>query len=158
VKIASAAAAKGGDIGRYMAGDRLGETLGIELLDVGPGRATTRMQVEQRHLNGLGILHGGSIFSLADIAFAAASNAHGNVAVAISVTIEFLKAVRSGTLTATATEVSDGARIRAYAVRVEDEAGGLVALFQGLVYRKSETIGAVLEERRQVSDKAKGAS
>jgi len=49
-------------------------------VQVAPGQAEVRMPLDQRHLNGAGIVHGGAIFSLADVAFAAASNAHGTLA------------------------------------------------------------------------------
>jgi acyl-CoA thioesterase len=131
-------------IRRYMSQDRLATTLGMELLDVAPGRAEVRMPLDGRHLNGAGIVHGGAIFSLADVAFAAASNAHGTLAVALDVTISFVKAATAGILTARAEELSLGARIGVYGIRVTDERGELVALFQGTVYRKQTPIGDLL--------------
>jgi acyl-CoA thioesterase len=131
-------------IRRYMSQDRLAATLGMELLDVAPGRAEVRMPLDERHLNGAGIVHGGAIFSLADVAFAAASNAHGTLAVALDVTISFVKAATSGVLTARAEELSLGSRIGVYGIRVTDERGELVALFQGTVYRKQTPIADLL--------------
>ena len=40
-------------------------------------------------LNGEGLTHGGAIFGLADLVFAAASNSHGNLALALNVNISF---------------------------------------------------------------------
>jgi acyl-CoA thioesterase len=60
------------------------------------------------------------------------------VAVAINTNLSFLKATRSGTLVAEATEVSRSRRISTCAVRVTDEAGALVGLFQGTAYIKDE--------------------
>jgi acyl-CoA thioesterase len=94
------------------------------------------MQVEEYHLNSHGTVHGGAVFSLADAVFAAASNSHGVPAVAINVSISFLKAVTAGTLTARATEVSLNSTLATYEVRVTTETGELVATFQGMVYRK----------------------
>ena len=82
----------------------------------------------------------GAIFTLADFAFAAASNSHGSVAVAVNVSITFMKAGIAGTLWAEAKEVSKNHKLGSYTVEVKDDEGDLVALFQGLAYRKSEQI------------------
>lgn len=90
-------------------------------------------------LNGIGVTHGGAIFSLADIAFAAASNAHGPVAVALNVNIHFLKATTEGTtLTATAREENLTRKTGLYRLEVKDDSGQLVALAEGMVYRKND--------------------
>ncbi len=122
--------------------DALAAHLGIELLDVSPGKAVARMQLRDHHLNGLGTLHGGAAFTLADFTFAAAANSHGTVAVALSATISFVKAVRTGVLTAEAVEISVSRKIGTYTVNVTDETGQIVAVFQGMVYRKGEPIHA----------------
>ncbi|MCX7717394.1 MAG: hotdog fold thioesterase [Candidatus Sumerlaeaceae bacterium] len=110
---------------------------GIELLEVGPGTAVARMALGEQHLNGLRMAHGGAIFTLADYTFAAASNSRGQAAVAVSVTISFVKAAGSGVLRAEAREVSLSSRLGVYMIEVRDDAGELVAVFQGTAYRKS---------------------
>jgi acyl-CoA thioesterase len=114
---------------------------GIELVSFAPGHAVTRMAVESWHLNAVGIVQGGAIFTLADYAFAVASNAHGTVAVGINVSITYMKSARTGTLTAEAREVALNPKLASYTVDVTDEAGCLLAVFQGLVYRKQQAIG-----------------
>jgi acyl-CoA thioesterase len=123
--------------------DKLAEYLGIELVEVSPGRAVTRMAIQPCHLNGIDTVHGGAIFTLADFAFAVACNSHGTIAVAINVSISFLKAATQGTLTARAREVSRSSRLGSYAIDITDDAGELVATFQGLAYRKNEPLEAV---------------
>jgi acyl-CoA thioesterase len=98
------------------------------------------MQVEDRHLNGVGLVQGGAIFTLADLAFAATSNSHGTVAVAINASISFLKGTRSGTLTARATEVDRNPKIGSYRVDVTGDANDTLAVFQGMVYRKKDKL------------------
>ena len=117
--------------------DLFARHVGIELLEVSPGSATARLRVQPHHLNGVDIVQGGAIFTLADLAFAAAANSHGTVAVAVNVSITFLKAARSGTLLAVAREVSLNPKLGTYTVEVKDESGSVVALFQGLAYRKT---------------------
>jgi acyl-CoA thioesterase len=68
---------------------------GVELLDVGPGRAVVRLTVTERHVNGHGVCHGGYLFLLADAAFAYACNSFGVPTLAAGADIVFL---RSGAL------------------------------------------------------------
>ncbi|MBM3188372.1 MAG: hotdog fold thioesterase [Chloroflexi bacterium] len=120
--------------------DRFAEHAGIELLDVSEGYARARLEVRPEHLNGVGSVHGGAIFTLADLAFAVAGNSYGTVAVAINVSISYMKAVDRGVLIAEAREETHSRRLGLYTVRVTDEAGDLVALFEGMVYRKDTPI------------------
>ena len=87
---------------RFFKNDKFAERANIELLSVSPGAARAKMTLHPHHANGYGTVQGGAIFTLADFAFAAASNSHGNVAVAINVSITFMKAGQTGTLWAEA--------------------------------------------------------
>ncbi len=127
-------------IKEFFKNDRFAEHCGIELVEVGEGRAKTRMKIEDHHLNGVNVVHGGAIFSLADLAFAAASNSHGTVAVAINASIWYVKAGLSGTLFANAREVSLNPKLATYSIEVTDDAGEIIAVFEGMVYRKKQTI------------------
>jgi acyl-CoA thioesterase len=127
---------------RFFKKDKFAQRANIELLSVSPGQARAKMTLHPHHLNGYGTVQGGAIFTLADFAFAAASNSHGNVAVAINVSITFMKAGTTGTLWAEAREVSKNFKLGSYTVEVKDDQGELIAVFQGLAYRKSETIPA----------------
>jgi acyl-CoA thioesterase len=69
---------------------------GVRLLDVAPGRARVALTVEERHLNGHGICHGGYVFLLADAAFAYACNTHGVSTVASGADVTFLRPARAG--------------------------------------------------------------
>ena len=125
---------------RFFKNDQFAERANIELLSVSPGQARAKMTLHPYHLNGYGTVQGGAIFTLADFAFAAASNSHGSIAVAVNVSITFMKAGTAGTLWAEAREVSKNFKLGSYTVEVKDDQGELVALFQGLAYRKSEKI------------------
>jgi len=127
---------------RFFKNDKFAERANVELLSVSPGQARAKMTLHPHHLNGYGTVQGGAIFTLADFAFAAASNSHGNIAVAINVSITFMKAGQTGTLWAEAREVSKNFKLGSYTVEVKDDQGELVAVFQGLAYRKSEPIPA----------------
>lgn len=124
--------------------DEFAKHCGVELVSMSPGHAIARMKIGPRHLNGYRTVQGGAIFTLADFAFAAASNAHGTVAVAINVSINFLKAGTTGILQAEAREVARNPKLGTYLVNITDESGSLIAVFQGMVYRKNETVEAAL--------------
>lgn len=121
--------------------------LGIELLALDEGYSKATLVVGEHMLNLHGIPHGGVIFSLADAAFAAASNSHGQVAVALNVSINYLAAVPVGTrLYAEATEESLSHRIALYRLSVTAEDGTPVALAHGTVYRRSQTLELGIEK------------
>jgi acyl-CoA thioesterase len=117
--------------------DTWAKNAGIEILCVSPGRAKVRMQVEERHKNSHGTVHGSVIFTLADTAFALASNSHGVPAVAINAHISYVKSASRGTLYADATEFSVNPKIATYTVTISDNDGMKIAIFQGMVYRKT---------------------
>jgi acyl-CoA thioesterase len=130
----------------FFKGDRFAARNDIELVDAGRGCAVATMTVRPHHWNGLGTVQGGAIFTLADFAFAVASNSHGTVAVALNVSITFMKAISSGTLRAEAREISKNAKVGVYAVDIRDDVGDLVAQFQGLAYRKKDSLPFALQE------------
>jgi len=116
------------------------EYIGVELVEVGLGRAVAKMPIKPIHLNGMGSVQGGALFTLADLAFAAAANSHGQAAVGINCSINYMKAVSTGTLTAEAKEDALNPKLGSYTVRIMNDEGDLVAIFQGLAYRKKQMI------------------
>ena len=81
-----------------------------------------------------------AVFALADLVFAVASNSHGSIAMGINVSISYLKAVQKGVLFAEAIEVSINPKLATYTINVTDASNDLVAIFQGMVYRKKDAI------------------
>lgn len=119
-------------------------TLGIELASIEPGRAVTRLTIDDGLLNFHGTAHGGAIYSLADAAFAAASNALGETALALETNVSYLEGVETGTtLEARATEIHRTRRTASYEVVVvavgdssaDGDDANHVATFRGRVYR-----------------------
>ncbi len=119
--------------------DPYAQLLGIDIVEVNEGKAIVKMQVKETMLNFHGAANGGMIFSLADVAFAIASNSYGKTAVGINVTINYMKAGLSGDfLTATAVEVSKNHKLGLYQMTVINQDGELLAQAEGMVYRKNE--------------------
>jgi len=118
--------------------DHFGELLGINVLEVKSGYAKISLKITKNHLNFSGFVHGGVIFSLADCAFAEASNFDGQ-AVAVQVNINYIRPSSEGdTLIAEASRVSDGKTFSLFSITVTKE-DKIVALFSGLAYKlKSE--------------------
>jgi len=113
--------------------DAASKQLGMRLDSVGPGTATMSFDVQDHHLNGHLIYHGGYIFALADSAFAFACNSYNAITLAQQNTITYLTPGQPGErLTATANEVSRTGRSGVYDVVVTGEDRRQVALFRGL--------------------------
>jgi acyl-CoA thioesterase len=130
------------EINRCFQNDQFARHANIELLTAGLGHATAKMKLQAHHLNGLGTVHGGAIFTLADFTFAVAGNSYGNMVVALDVSIVFMKAATTGTLWAEAREISKNFKVGLYMVDVKDDHGDLIAQFQGLAYRKKDKLPA----------------
>ena len=103
------------------------EGLGAVIDEAEYGYAKCSMVIEPRHSNALGIPMGGTIFTLADFAFAVASNQNGRDVVTQASQITFLKSAKGKHLTAVARQIKDGKRGCFYEVVVSDELGTEVA-------------------------------
>ena len=120
--------------------DPYADHLNMALVEVRPGYARAEMEAAEELANFLGYIQGGAIVSLADYAFAAASNSHGANALALTITFNFVGVVRPGPhLVAEATEEKLGRRTGLYKLEVKLGNGTLVASGQGLAYRQEPT-------------------
>jgi acyl-CoA thioesterase len=123
---------------KHLENDQFAAANGMQLVELRPGFAKTCLDIQQRHLNSMGIVQGGAIFTLAAFAFEAVTNSNTQIAVGINTNISFLKATQSGTLYAEATEISRSRRLSVCTVRVTNESGELVAMFQGTAFIKDK--------------------
>ena len=115
------------------AADSASRRLGIELDEVGDGRARVRMTVVGWMLNGHGICHGGLVFTLADTAFSLACNSGEDAVVAAACDVVFVAPAREGdVLVAEAAERTRFGRSGVYDVSVRREDGTAIAEFRGL--------------------------
>lgn len=123
-------------VNKMMEDDLFSQWLGIEILEIKPGYSKTKMKVRKEMMNGLGIVHGGIAFSLADSTFAFACNNRNNLSVALDTSINFLKPVSvDDILIAEATEIHNGKSTGLYQVTITNQHGRKVALFKGTCFR-----------------------
>ena len=124
---------------KMFANDDFSQWLGIEFLEIGPGKSKIRMTVRKEMTNGMDIAHGGISYSLADSCFAFASNSRGRVAVSIETSISHTKKIYVGdVLTAEAEELSTSHKTGVYSVVVTNQNTEVVGLFKGTVYISSK--------------------
>ncbi|MCS2469383.1 PaaI family thioesterase [Bacteroides uniformis] len=83
----------------FFKNDRFATNAGVELIEIKEGYSKARLVITAEHLNAGGRTQGGAIFTLADLALAAAANSHGTLAFSLSSNITFLRSSRHGRCT-----------------------------------------------------------
>ena len=114
---------------------------GIKLLDLDDGYSKVEMKFTPDMENIFGFVHGGALFALIDEAFETASNSHGTVAVALSMTITYVSSPSPNSkLVAEAREFSRTHRTAVYDIKLSDDRNNPIASCQAVVYRKGEKL------------------
>lgn len=125
----------------FFKNDLFARNAGVELLEVKEGYAKARLIITADHLNAGNRTQGGAIFTLADLALAAAANSHGTLAFSLSSNITFLRSSGPGdTLYAEARERYIGRTTGYYQIDVTNQEGKLIATFESSVFRKGDTL------------------
>ena len=125
----------------FFQNDRFAANTGIQLLEVRKGYAKASLVLTAEHLNAGGRTQGGVLFTLADLALAAAANSHGTLAFSLSSTITFLRASGTGdTLYAEARERYIGRATGCYQIDITNQQGKLIATFESSVFRMGEPV------------------
>jgi acyl-CoA thioesterase len=121
--------------------DRFAAQAGVTLLEIRPGYGKVMMPITEQHLNAGNTTQGGAIFTLADLALAAAANSHGNLALSLTSTINFFRTSEPGdTLFAEATERFIHKRTGHYHVDITNQKGELIADLEATMYRKDNKL------------------
>lgn len=122
---------------RQVESEPFARKLGMRLVELDEGYSRVEMVFTRDLENIFGMAHGGALFSLLDEAFETASNSHGTVAVALSMSVNYVRAPSPDcTLIAEAKEFSRTRKTANYDIRIVDDRGHLIASCQALVYRK----------------------
>jgi acyl-CoA thioesterase len=126
---------------KMMQDDLFSHWLGIQILEIKEGYSKIKMKVRKEMINGLGIVHGGIAFSMADSAFAFACNNRNNLSVALDTSINFMKPVHvDDELVAEAKEMHNGKSTGLYQVTITNQRNHTVALFKGTCFRTNKTL------------------
>jgi acyl-CoA thioesterase len=127
-------------INEYIQNDAFAHYLGAKVEIIRPGHSRVSLIIKDHMTNFHGITHGGIIFGISDMAFAAACNSHGKIAVALNVSICFLKpSYPKDHLVAEAKEEYNGRRTALYNIKIYNKGTGeLIAKSQDQAYRKNQ--------------------
>lgn len=115
------------EVRERFANDRFATVNGAVIEAVEEGYARCSMELNETHRNALGAVMGGAIFTLADFAFAVASNWNKESRVSLTATISFLGRAKGSKLIAEAHKIREGKKTCYYEVAISDELGSQVA-------------------------------
>lgn len=106
------------------------DKIGMVTLERRPGYAKCEIKIEPWHLNGLGVVHGGVLFTLADTTCGTAAAASGEYRVTtVNGTINYLRAGKNTSkITAEATEIKNGKAFSVCEAKVYDDKDVLLAI------------------------------
>lgn len=125
----------------FFKNDHFAGKVGVELIEVKEGYSKARLVITEEHLNAGHRTQGGALFTLADLALAAAANSHGALALSLSSSITFLRGSGPGdTLYAEARERYIGRTTGYYQIDVTNQEGKLIATFESSVFRKGDKL------------------
>jgi 1,4-dihydroxy-2-naphthoyl-CoA hydrolase len=110
--------------------DRVTKDLGVEFVEVNPGRMVAMMPIDERHLQPFGYLHGGVSVVLAESVASIGAFLNcppGKGAFGSEINASHLRPKRAGgALRAVGTPVHAGKRSQVWQVKIEDEDGKAV--------------------------------
>lgn len=125
----------------FFKNDHFAGKVGVELIEVKEGYSKARLVITEEHLNAGHRTQGGALFTLADLALAAAANSHGALALSLSSSITFLRGSGPGdTLYAEARERYVGRTTGYYQIDVTNQEGKLIATFESSVFKKGDKL------------------
>ena len=127
------------EIQKKFANDRFAtEAAGAVVEAAEDGFARCSLVIRPVHRNAMGAVMGGAIFTLADFAFAVASNCGGTSMVSLNSQITYLSSAKGETFIAEARRIRQGRSTGYYRVTVSDELGTLIAevVTTGFVVKK----------------------
>ncbi|MBR1592437.1 MAG: PaaI family thioesterase [Ruminococcus sp.] len=121
---------------QQFANDRFATENDMVIDEIGDGYARCSVVLTERHRNAMGGVMGGVHFTLADFAFAVASNWQEMKTVALNTDISFIGAVKGSKLTAEAVIVKDGRSTNCCHITVKDDLGNVVADVKTIGFHK----------------------
>ena len=123
------------EIVRFFEKDRFAAETGAVIDEIDDRYARCSLTLEAKHKNALGAVMGGVYFTLADFAFAVASNWQGDTMVSLNSQIAYLGAAKGNMLIAEAVCLKDGRTTAYYEIRIKDELGNTAAVVSTTGYK-----------------------
>ena len=109
--------------------------MGLYVIEQSVGHCKVRLDVKKEHMNPIGSVHGGALFTMADEACGIAASTTGGVCTTVDSHIEFLNAaIGVEYLTAEAKPKKIGKKIRSFIVEIKDEKERLIATADFIFY------------------------
>ena len=103
------------------------EQTGIEIIDARTGYAKCSLKLDDRHKNAMGFVMGGVYFTMADFAFAIATNLNQPATVTQSSQIVYLSGAKGSTLYAETEQIKAGKKTCFYKITISDDTGTALA-------------------------------
>jgi len=123
-------------IREYFSHDRYATETGAYIEEVGDHCSKCSLIITEHHKNAVGGVMGGVYFTLADFAFAVASNWQNSGVVGLNCNAAFIGVPKTEKIIAEAKLIKDGRSICTYDVKITDELGNTVASVQCMGYHK----------------------
>ena len=117
--------------------DRFATEMGAVIDDVGDHYAKVSLVINEHHKNAVGGVMGGVYFTLADFAFAVASNWQQSGVVGLNCDASFIGVPKTERIIAEARLIKDGRTICCYNVEIKDEMDNPIAAVQCVGFRKA---------------------
>ncbi|NLI61959.1 MAG: PaaI family thioesterase [Methanosarcinaceae archaeon] len=121
---------------KMVGSDNFANFCGIKIVESRDGYAKTEVCIEENHINGMGVVQGGLIFTLADTAVAACAAFAGQTCYVIQSGITFIKATKEGKLIAECKRVVPHHRIENFIVEIKNSENEIVGTVSAIVYKK----------------------
>lgn len=127
-------------IGYLNTHDRFAAAIGAQIVEMADGYARAEMIVGEMHVNGAHVCQGGALFTLADLAFAAAVNSGGLMTVGTTNNITFIRSAQKGDRLTAEAHVEDHHKLPFCEIRVTNQHGELVCMVTGSAYRRKQPL------------------
>lgn len=109
-------------------GNAFSKILDLKITEISEGYAKAEIPVTKNHLNPIGSVHGGCLFTLMDAVGSAAASSHGFHVTTLDASIHYLRAGLNTThLTAATREIKCGKKTMVYDISVEDQDGRVLS-------------------------------
>lgn len=122
------------DISKFFSTDPFTSDLGFEIKFLTEFECNVEVNIKDKYLNRVGIVHGGFLFTLCDFTSAVLANSYGEESLSIDSSISYLNKCRSRKLYATAKYINRSNRLFNIEVEIKDDSGVKIALSKCLFY------------------------